>query len=231
VSQTFVVPTAGNASIALEATLVVDGEVVAVGEANRPQANANAVGVLGLAAPSDSVQLRPQIGQASLIEMDDLTILPALDTVVASDAGLRALSPGERDQLLRWVAAGRQLAVADSPGVIDSLLPAEWQSGASLVGVGTGFIRYIGTDWVENVPAGVSVATSVQFVAGFFDSSSPELRSDAGFTVPGLGVLSILLLVYLLVERDETTDACLGGASCARRDLRRWRVRRWSCTE
>lgn len=204
VSQLFAVPTAGRSSVELTATLIVDGSAVAEDESERFAGSANAVGLLGLSATSEEVQLRPELGVASITEMDDLAIMPALDTVVTSPAGLRSLTEIERTNLLQWVAGGRQLAVADVPGSIDAVLPVEWQSSDQQVFAGTGVVRYIGVDWSTNVPPGISTATNSQFVAGWFQPSSPELLSDAGFRVPGLGAMSILLLVYLVLAGPVT---------------------------
>lgn len=204
VSQIFVVPTGGRSTIDLDASLIVDGSVVADDTSQRAPGNANAVGVLGLTAPANDVQLVPEMGVGSVIEMDDLAILPALDTVVMSPAGFRSLTTVEQTNLLLWTAAGRQLAVADLPGSIDAELPQEWSSSEAQVSVGTGLIRYLGTDWSTRVPPGISTATSAQWVAGWFQPSSSELLSDAGFRIPGLGVMSILLLVYLLLAGPVT---------------------------
>jgi len=204
VQQLFVVPTNGQSSVSLSAALVVDGAEIADDKSGAAIAPVNAVGLIGLSASGAQVQLVPEIGVASLVELDDLSSVAAFDTVVVSPAGLRSLADPELGRLLQWMAAGRQLAVAGDPGSIDAQLPTEWQSSGNLVQAGTGLIRYIGVDWANAVPAGVSSATNSQMAAGWFDPSSDELLNDAGFRVPGLGAMALLLLVYLVLAGPVT---------------------------
>lgn len=204
VQQLFVVPTNGRSSLSLSAALIVDGTEIADDESDAAVAAVNAVGVLGLAAPGNEVQLTPEIGVASLIEMNDLTTIHAFDTVVASPAGIGSLTEAERVRLLQWTAAGRQLVIADDAGSIDGQLPAEWRSSNGVLQAGTGLIRYVGVDWAAAVPAGISSATNPQMAAGWFQPSSTELLSDAGFRVPGLGAMALLLVVYLLLAGPVT---------------------------
>ncbi len=200
VEQILLVPS-GQGALRLDAELVVGGEVVATDQVRNDgrEAPVNAVGVLGVDPPADEVQLLPRVGRASLIDLTDLGMLTALDSIVASPAGLRTLTPDEQSQLQRWVSTGHQLIVADVPGSIDAVLPAEWTSDATVVLADAGVIRYIDSDWANRIPPGISSAVDGQVLIGFFDSSQGELLNDAGFRVPGIGALGLLLLVYLLV--------------------------------
>lgn len=200
VEQLIAIPTSPGADWPIAVTLFADGEELDEDTTNARGANANAVGVLGIAAPGDEAQLSPDTGIASLIELNDLRIISALDTVVASPAGLQALTSEEQTELLTWVSSGRQLLIADEIGSVDGLLPAEWQGPGSIAPAGSGLIRYVGAvDWDEQIPPGVVSAASAQLLTGGFDSSSQELLSDGGFRVPSLGVLALILVVYLLL--------------------------------
>lgn len=204
VEQVFVVPTNGRSLLSLSAALLVDGVEVADDDSDGVNAATNAVGIIGLTNPGDRVRLSPDVGDASVIELDDLSTLSTLDTVIVSPAGLASLTEGEQSRLLQWTAAGRQLAVADEPGSIDGQLPTAWRSDRSFVAAGTGFVRYLGVDWRANVPPGVSTASNPQMAAGWFQPSAPELLSDAGFRVPGLSAMALLLLVYLVLAGPVT---------------------------
>ena len=200
VEQILLVP-AGQGAVRLNAELVAGGAVVASEEIRDDgrEAPVNAVGVLGLDPPGDEAQLVPRVGRASLIDLTDLGMLTALDTVVASPAGLRTLTPDELGRLQRWVATGHQLVVADRAGSIDDLLPAAWTGDTSLVLADAGLLHYIENDWANNLPPGLSSAVNGQVMVGFFESGQAELLNDAGFRVPGIGALGLLLLLYLLI--------------------------------
>ena len=203
--QLITVPSSPGSSWTATATLFADGEEIAEDVQNSGGANANAVGVLGIAAPGDEAQLTPDTGIASLIELNDLRIISGLDTVVASPAGIQALTAEEQAELLTWVSSGRQLLVADSAGSIDSLLPESWRVNQSIVPAGTGLIRYVSaTDWSSEITPGVTSAASAQTLTGGFDSSAQELLSDGGFRVPSLRILALLLVVYLLLAGPIT---------------------------
>ena len=200
VEQILLVP-AGQGSLRLDAELIAGGEVVASEEIRDDgrEAPVNAVGVLGLDPPADEAQLVPTVGRASLIDLTDLGMLTALDTVVASPAGLRTLTPDELGRLQRWVAGGHQLVVADRAGSVDDLLPAEWIGEDSRVLADAGLLHYIENDWSTNLPPGISAAVDGQVMVGFFETSQAELLNDAGFRVPGIRALGLLLLLYLLL--------------------------------
>ncbi|NNK90966.1 MAG: hypothetical protein HKO87_00910 [Acidimicrobiia bacterium] len=185
----------------LEASLVVGGEEVERTELRvfDDFGNENAAGLLGVAAPADSIPLTPDGGRATLIELDDLELLTALDTVVASPAGIRSLSPGELDRLLVWTTAGRQLVVAGDPGSIDGVLPPEWVSSARTVIVGSGLLHYSGSGWAEALPPGLAATTNSFEMNGFRGAEQQEILADAGFGVLGLGVLATILLAYLVI--------------------------------
>jgi hypothetical protein len=200
IEQIILVPS-GSGGIELQAELVVNGDVVADAEIRdfERAAPVNAIGVLGLDPLVDEAQLVPQVGRASLIDLADLNMLVALDSVVASPAGLRTLTPDELRRLQQWVATGHQLLVADRPGSIDAQLPADWLGDEPVVLADAGVIRYLGDQWESNLAPGVSIATNSQAVVGFFEEDHPELLNDAGFRVPGIGLLALLLLAYLFV--------------------------------
>ena len=203
--QLITVPTSPGISWTATATLFADGEEIADDVQNSGGANENAVGVLGIAAPGDEAQLSPNTGIASLIELNDLRIISSLDSVVASPAGLQALTAEEQAELLAWVSSGRQLMVADSPGSIDALLPDQWRVDSGIVAAGAGLIRYVSTtDWAAEITPGVTSAASAQVLTGGFDSGAQELLSDGGFRVPSLQILALLLVVYLLLAGPIT---------------------------
>lgn len=189
------------ADLVLDASLVVGGEEVAQRDLRvfEEFGNENVAGLLGVSAPADSVELVPEGGRATLLELDDLELLPALDTVVASPVGVRSLSPEELDRLLVWTSAGHQLVIADLPGTIDALLPAEWVSRRSTVVAGGGLIHYAGSGWADSLPPGLAAATSSFELVGFGGADQQELLADAGFGVLGLGMLAAILLTYLVI--------------------------------
>ena len=187
--------------LVVEARLVVGGEEVASDELRVFEnfGNQNVAGLLGLEAPADSVELVPGEGRATLLELDDLELLPSLDTVVAAPAGLRSLSADELDRLLVWIAAGRQLVVADRPGSVDGLLPEVWSSSRATVVADAGLIHYAGSGWSDALPPGLAAATGSFDLVGFGGADQQELLSDAGFGVLGLGMLAAILVAYLVI--------------------------------
>jgi len=199
-TQVLLVPIS-SFGIELAATLVVDDEDVAETDLeilNGDRGNENVIGVIGVDSPEREVPLFPEDGDASVIELSSLELLPGLDSVVVSPSGMRSLSADEQAQLLNWVGAGRQLVVADKPGALDESLPAGWVGPDSIIAAGSGFIRYVGPDWATSVPKGPTNATSPQF-SDFSGVSHNEITSDAGFRVPGIRVIASILGIYLLL--------------------------------
>ncbi len=198
VEQVFVVPTTVR-DLQLEAELVSSGDVIAEADLDDDaRAAFNAIAVLGVEAPAE-VPVVPALGVASVTDLDDIRLLPALDSVVAAPQGLRSLTSEELSTLLRWVGVGGQLVVVGEPGAIDELLPAPWRDDAGHVLADAGVLRYVGPDWAERgVEAGGRIAVHPNALR-FFDQSNQPLLNDAGFRFPGIGVISILLVVYLLV--------------------------------
>ena len=200
VQQLIGVPTGSFDGIGrLDATLFSGNDELAEARLDDREANANAIGLLGVESPGEEVNLNPDIGLASVVELNDLRLLPALDSVVVSPAGFRSLTPEEQDLLVSWIWSGHQLLVADDPGSLDGLLPNVATSAETEL-LGAGVVRYVGRNWDDNVSPGISVAISVtDQLQGAFDPSNPELLSDAGFRVAGIGVLALVLLVYLII--------------------------------
>lgn len=196
ISQLVAVPV-GNFLGRIEASLVADGEELADDDLNGDSQFAEAVGVLGLEAP-DELQLAFDGGPASAIELNDLTILGALDTVVTSPAGLSTLTDVERTQLFGWLATGGQIVVSDDPGSIDDVLPEAWRANRDVVSAEAGIIRYASNDWETGVAPSPGTVTDL-FAFDFFDGSPRELINDAGFRVPGIGIIALILLGYLLI--------------------------------
>ncbi len=210
VSQLIGIPSNNGFGGPVEVNLLVDGTSVAGLDDFLENGNFGsdfAAGVLGLEVAAEQSQVTPPVGTVTNIEIDDLRILQALDIVVSSPAALRTLTPDEQAQLLTWVGSGRRLVVADEPGSIDDLLPAQWQGTGATVLAGVGEISFVGTDWDEALPGPVSTATSGEFFQ--FGASNTALASDAGFRVPSIGLLTIVLLGYLLVI-GPITFAVLG---------------------
>lgn len=201
-TQTILVPVSRFSSIALDATLVVEGEEVATGEleiVDSRNGEKNAVGLIGLEPPGPTIDLAPDVGKGALYELANLDLLEGLDSVVVSPAGMRSLGSDEQQVLLNWVSAGHQLIVADRAGSIDELLPVEWQQdGGNVASTGAGFIRYVGSEWQSAVPPGPTVAGNPQ-MSEFGGVSHNELKSDAGFKVPGIGIIASILGVYMLL--------------------------------
>ncbi len=204
VRQVILVPTDLFELRRVEAALLSGSDELATAEVNAQAANENAVGLLGIEAPGDEVTLNPDVGKASLIELDDLRLLPGLDSLVVSPASVRALSPEEQNVLLSWVWGGKQLLVAAESGSVDEWLPAPSAEDGPHELVGAGIVRYVGRDWNDHVSPGLTVASdpSVQFDGP--RGSNIELFRDGGFSVPSLRVLTIILLVYLLVAGPLT---------------------------
>jgi len=201
VSQTILVPVSFG-EINLEASLVADGETIAERRVRGfdAAASVNAVGLLGLRGTTDELQLSPSYGVASLIVLDDMSILRGLDSVVASPAGMSALTPEELDVLLGWAAGGRQLVISGDPGAIDDLLPDQWSGPDTTVFAGGGIITYIGGEWEANVPPGITVVDSANAMLGFGGGGRhKELLDDAGFRIPSFGALGLILLAYVFV--------------------------------
>lgn len=203
ISQLVEIPVEQNDFIGrIVANLIVDG--VSVGEdedfGGDGIARSNFVaGVLGVEVAAAEVQTSPPVGTITNVEIDDLRILSALDIVVSSPAALRTLTADEQSQLLTWVGSGGQLAIADEPGSINDLLPAGWQGPESVILAGVGEINFVGIDWDDAVPPPVSGTTTTSSFIGEFSGDSQALASDAGFQVPSIGLLSLVLLGYLVV--------------------------------
>ncbi len=198
ISQLVAVPATPGFFGQLDASLVADGERIADAEDNLESDFEQAIGVLGVAAPGPDLQLQYGLGLASAIELNDLTLLSALDTLVASPAGLASLTDVERTQLLGWLATGRQLIVTDAPGAADEFLPVAWRGDGSAVTAEAGIIRYRPDDWATQVPPSPGLSVDI-FAFEWFDASPRELISDGGFRVPGIGIVALVLLGYVLV--------------------------------
>jgi len=200
VEQMLAVPVTFNQLGRLDATLFSGGDELAEARLENRAAHENAVGVLGLEAGDAEVAMKPDIGMASLIELNDLRLLSALDSLVVSEAGVRALTPEEQTELVSWVWSGHQLLVAGEAGVLAEFLPVDSPSDRSVVLMGAGVIRYVDRDWQDSVSPGISAASGMNFDnGGPIQTSNRELLNDGGFRVAGVGVMAIVLLVYLLV--------------------------------
>ncbi len=204
VQQIVVVPTDGGSLGQVDATLLSGDDSLATARNQGREGNENAVGLLGIEAPAGEVRLNPDIGVASLIELDDLRLLPALDSMVTTPAALRALAAEEQNVLLSWVWSGKQLLVADESGSIDAWLPDPVADGRSNELVGAGIVRYVGRDWDEHVYPGITVATQPGLQVQGAVGQNTELLNDGGFSVPSLRVMTIVLLLYLLIAGPLT---------------------------
>ncbi|RZV43998.1 MAG: hypothetical protein EX269_12405, partial [Acidimicrobiales bacterium] len=201
VSEVFLVPSLRGTE--LEARLVVDGEEVdrtSLGGFGGNQSE-NAVGVFGLDTRAEQVALNPPLGQASIIPMDDLSLLHGLDSVVTDAGGLALLTQPELAELMGWTAAGHQLIIAGAPGSADRFIP--WNADTNVVWADAGILRYVGTDWQESIPPGVTSAGE-QWQLVELNNFGPgpghqEILTDAGFRIPGLGPLASILLIYAAV--------------------------------
>jgi hypothetical protein len=200
VSEVFLVPSLRG--LDLQASLVVDDEVIdRTNLGFGGNLSDNAVGVFGLDARAQQVPLDPPVGSASIIPLDDLSLLNGLDTVVTSAAGLGLLDNTELRELIAWTSAGHQLIIAGEPGSADRFLP--WTARTPVVWADAGIIRYVGTDWQRSVAPGVTSAGEHWQLVPLNNfgpgPSHQEILSDAGFRIPGLGPLASLLLVYVAV--------------------------------
>lgn len=204
VQQIVVIPTDGGSLGLVDATLLSGDDSLAIARNQGREGNANVVGLLGIEAPGGEVRLNPDVGVASLIELDDLRLLPALDSMVTTPAGLRALAAEEQNVLLSWVWSGKQLLVADDSGSIDGWLPEPVADGRSNELVGAGIVRYVGRDWDEHVFPGITVATQPGLQLQGAVGQNTELLNDGGFSVPSLRVMTIVLLLYLLIAGPLT---------------------------
>lgn len=198
-SQLVSVPAGDDGALrSLTASLLVDGEAIDEAELqNIEGANNFAAGVLGLDVQQGNALLEPAIGTTSLIEVNDIRLLPALDIFVISSQGFESLTPTEQSQLLTWTGAGGQLAVADDPGTLDDLLPAAWQSSGVHELAGSGEISYIGTAWVDSIPP--PTATAVDADRFRFNTGPDDLIEDGRFRIPSLRILVLIVAVYVVV--------------------------------
>lgn len=182
----------------LTASLLVDGEAIDEAQIRNFDGPTDfAAGVLGLDVQQDVATLEPAIGTTSLIEVNDIRLLPALDIFVISPQGVASLRPAEQSQLLTWTGAGGQLAVADDPGTLDDLLPVEWQGSDQYVLAGAGEITYIGTDWSDSITPPTSTAVSERLAR--VNTGPDDLIEDGRFQVPSLRYLVLIVAVYVIV--------------------------------
>ncbi|NNC81708.1 MAG: hypothetical protein HKN94_16305 [Acidimicrobiales bacterium] len=133
--------------------------------------------------------------------MDDLSLLHGLDSVVTDAGGLALLTQLELAELMGWTAAGHQLIIAGAPGSADRFIP--WNADTNVVWADAGILRYVGTDWQESIPPGVTSAGE-QWQLVELNNFGPgpghqEILTDAGFRIPGLGPLASILLIYAAV--------------------------------
>lgn len=201
ISQLLAIPVESDFIGEINANLVVDGTSVGSDELFGDNGNRGTefvAGVLGLEVTAEQAQVTPPVGMVTNVEIDDLRILSALDIVVSSPAALRTLTIDEQSQLFTWVGSGGQLVVADDADSIGDLLPALWQSSESTIVAGVGEINFVGTDWDEAIPPPLSTRNNGNFI-GDFTASDTALASDAGFEIPSIGLLSVVLLGYLFI--------------------------------
>ncbi|MCP3938973.1 MAG: hypothetical protein GY708_26805 [Actinomycetia bacterium] len=196
--------------IELSAELVVDGEVVADANLQRfaDQDSGMLIALLGIEGPA-AVPLPIGGGTAGSYEVTaerlETVGLPATSYLVASAAALRSMTADAVLAIVTWVADGGELMVVGDAGSVDEVFPSAWRGG-EVPGFGT--VRYVDDEWPELLlpPA---IANTVGGDGGMLLGDIPgspieDLASDAGFRLPSLRSLLILLLVYSLIAGPIT---------------------------
>ena len=200
ISQLVAIPVQNEWIGEISVNLLVDGTSVAERTEFGGEGNVGTdfvAGVLGLDVTAAQAQAMPPVGTVTNVEIDDLRIISALDLVVSSPAALRTLTSDEQTQLFTWVGSGGLLVVADDAGTIDDLLPQPWQGDDPVVLAGVGELHFVGADWEEALPPPLSTSNNGNFFE--FGATDTALASDAGFRVPSIGLLALVLLGYLFV--------------------------------
>ncbi|MDW3219224.1 MAG: hypothetical protein R8F63_11490 [Acidimicrobiales bacterium] len=201
--------------LSIEGEVIVSHEVVAAVD---PQVEI--VGVMGLVSAADSLPATAELavpsGSAVLVGLDTETLgaglaaLSVFDSIVASAADLDALAGREFEALSAWVTAGGQLVVDEVSGPVPRI-PEAWQpatgeartAGRGLVRLSAGEAKVGAWDTVL-LPTPIDDASE----AGGFDLRAGEdeaagldaiLSEDAGFSLPSIVGILILLTVYALV--------------------------------
>lgn len=201
--------------LSIEGEVIVSHEVVADVD---PQIEI--VGVMGLVSAADSLPATAELavpsGSAILVGLDTETLgaglaaLSVFDSIVASAADLEALAGREFEALSAWVTGGGQLVVDEVNGPVPRL-PESWQPAADEVrAAGRGLVRLssgeakVGAWDTVLLPTPIDDATE----AGSFDLRAGSdaatrldaiLSEDAGFSLPSIVGILILLTVYALV--------------------------------
>ncbi|MCB0991177.1 MAG: hypothetical protein KDB16_09380, partial [Acidimicrobiales bacterium] len=204
---------AGFGGLELQAELVVGGESVAQAELRRfgDEAPGVLAAVLGVDAPG-AVEMRAGTGSATTYQVSSerLETVGLLGTsyLITSPGALRSLTQPALLAVITWTADGGQLLVVGAEGSADDLLPEAWAQGPA----GLGEVNYVDDSWAQS---GLSLpARTIAGGAGQIDpqmlmgevpvSSIDDLASDAGFSLPSLRSLLVLLGVYVLAAGPIT---------------------------
>ncbi len=201
--------------LVLDASLIVDGEIVAEASLRRFGGGGQIgiiAAVLGVEAPAGRVPLQVGSGSAQVLEVsasDLLSVgLPAVSTLIVSPEALVQLDGAAGDVVLGWAAGGGDLVVAGDPGSIDTFLPVEWRSAnndATAQPLGVGIVRYAGADWVNSVfPSGTAVSDpfggpGAGVVGEVGQDPLSDLAADAGLRLPGVATVGWLLVGYVIL--------------------------------
>jgi hypothetical protein len=164
----------------------------------------------------DDIALRfGATGRATLIPVDvdraggaGAGALGPFASIVAAPADLTGLNAGARAALLEWGAAGGQLYVDADDGPVAGL-PEEWQPRNGIAVAGDGLVRLshgraaVG-DWSSFLdPTRGAWAYPEYGSSGYYyngnSSVSGTLGADAGLSIPQLGALTTLAVVYVLL--------------------------------
>lgn len=201
--------------LSIEGEVIVSHEVVA-----DVDAQVEIVGVMGLVSAADSLPATAELavpsGSAVLVGLDTETLgaglaaLSVFDSIVASAADLDALAGREFEALSAWVTAGGQLVVDEVDGPVPRI-PEAWQPTADEVRTaGRGLVRLSAGEAKVGAWDSVLLPTPIDdsTEAGGFDLRSRDdasarldaiLSADAGFSLPSIVAILILLTVYALV--------------------------------
>ncbi|MGB3734246.1 MAG: hypothetical protein WA964_04765 [Ilumatobacter sp.] len=206
----------------LEVQLIDDDGTVVEKTTVRPRiaSNSDLVGVfpgaIGAALP-EKVSVRADAGDALLFPVgpetldDGWGVLDPLDAIVVTADDLRDLDDDDLDMLTGWINTGGRLHVDEPVGSEIPGLPPEWQPiGAAPHAAGHGEIMLTNGaaaagDWqefLEPAPSSSRMADEgFGDVSGFYGGEplSWSLGRDAGFSLPSVTTMIVLLIGYVLL--------------------------------
>ncbi len=188
--------------ISLDVDLVENDRVLA---SNQLQANAlgqgtnTAVAVFGFEQTDTETDLAVGDIKASFFPVEDLHTIGAYDTVVAEPSAVRELNQQEQKLLTSWVSIGGQLLIAGESGSIDQQLPESWTTDSQTRIADSGVIRYVGSDWEQQVTPGLNSVTGQEQFDYYDEGFNTEIFADAEIKLPPLGWLIATLLLYVML--------------------------------